>query len=181
MADSLDSLFARMEASRGDRPLPPVDAWQPERTGDSHLKIDRNCQWYYRGSPITRPAMVRLFSTILRRDDDGFVLVTPVEKLTIDVEDAPFLATAVEQRGSGQSAQLAFLTNVDEIIIADAQHPIAVHETSAGPKPYLRVRGRLDALISRPVYYELVAMGEEHEPHRLSVVSAGTRFTLGEF
>ncbi len=181
MADSIDSLFARIEASRGDRPLPPVDAWHPDRSGESHLKIDRNCHWYYRGSLIARPAMVRLFSTILRRDDDGFVLVTPAEKLTIEVEDAPFLATAVEQRGAGESRQLAFLTNVGEVIIADAQHPITVRETSAGPKPYLRVRGRLDALISRPVYYELVAMGEQHEPHRLSIMSAGARFSLGEF
>ncbi|NJN51500.1 MAG: DUF1285 domain-containing protein [Gammaproteobacteria bacterium] len=166
---------------RATEALPPVARWHPERSGDSDIAIDRHGQWHYRGSLISRPEMVRLFSTILRRDTDGFVLVTPVEKLYVAVEDAPFIATALEQRGTADAAELAFLTNVGDVVIADREHPIDVRVGEKGPKPYVRVRGGLDALIARPVYYALIALGEEREPGRLSVMSAGCRFTIGDY
>ncbi len=178
---TLDSLFARLEAARNDGSvLPPVERWHPERSGDSHITIARDGRWYYRDSLIQRPEMVRLFSTILRRDDDGYVLVTPAEKLAVQVEDAPFVATAVERRGEGDSMDLAFLTNVGDVVVADADHRIEVRAGERGPKPYLHVRAGLEALIARPVYYELVELARERVPGQYSVVSAGTQFMLGE-
>ena len=142
-----------------EKKLPPVDKWNPSHCGDSEMRIARDGIWYHQGSPIGRQAMVRLFSTILRREPDGrFVLVTPVEKLDIEVEDAPFLAVELKAEGEGESASLAFRLNTGDLVVAGPDHPLRFQEGPEGPHPYLRVRGGLDALVVRPVYYELAEL-----------------------
>ncbi len=139
-----------------EKKLPPVDKWNPSHCGDSEMRIARDGIWYHQGSPIGRQAMVRLFSTILRREPDGrFVLVTPVEKLDIHVEDAPFVAVELKAEGQGEAASLAFRLNTGDLVIAGADHPLRFEAAPEGPHPYLQVRGGLDALVARPVYYEL--------------------------
>ncbi|HEX4737626.1 MAG TPA: DUF1285 domain-containing protein [Allosphingosinicella sp.] len=147
--------------------LPPVESWNPDHCGDSFMRIARDGIWYHEGSPIGRPAMVRLFSTILRREPDGsYVLVTPVEKLDIAVEDAPFIAVEVKSDGEGRDRNLAFRLNNDDLIVAGPAHPLRFAGGEDGPHPYLHVRGDLEALVARSVYYELaeLALAEGAEP-----------------
>lgn len=142
-----------------ERRLPPVEQWNPTHCGDSEMRIARDGTWYHQGSPIGRPAMVRLFSTILRREADGrFVLVTPVEKLDVAVEDAPFVAVELKAEGRGEAATLAFRLNTGDVVVAGPDHPLRFEDGPEGPHPYLLVRGRLEALIARPVYYELAEL-----------------------
>jgi hypothetical protein len=150
-----------------EKKLPPVDQWNPDHCGHSDMRIARDGTWIHQGSPIGRQAMVRLFSTILRREADGsFVLVTPVEKLSIDVEDAPFVAVEVKSDGEGQDRNLAFRLNTGDIVPAGPDHPLSIRQGEDGPHPYLRVRGGLEALIARSVYYELanIALEEDADP-----------------
>jgi uncharacterized protein len=136
--------------------LPPVESWNPTHCGHSDMRIARDGTWFHQGSPIGRPAMVKLFSTILRREPDGsFVLVTPVEKLTIDVEDAPFLAVELKSEGTGEERRLAFRLNTGDLIVAGADHPLRFEQREDGPHPCLLVRKGLEALVARPLYYEL--------------------------
>ncbi|MBU6155810.1 MAG: DUF1285 domain-containing protein [Alphaproteobacteria bacterium] len=168
------------------RKLPPVEQWNPPFCGDLDIRIGVDGTWFYLGTPIGRPGLVRLFSTILRRDVDGkHYLVTPVEKVGIRVDDAPFIAVRVDARGSGDAQELAFSTNVGDSVVADAEHPLTVHTDPADftPRPYLRVRGRLDALVSRAVFYELVSMAETRQTPagaELGVTSRGVFFPLGK-
>jgi len=147
--------------------LPPVESWNPARCGDSEMRIARDGSWFHQGAPIGRPAMVRLFSTILRREpDDAYVLVTPAEKLVIAVEDAPFVAVEVKSEGEGDRRRLAFRLNTGDLVVAGPDHGLRFEEHDDGPHPYLMVRRGLEALIARAVYYELVeiALSEEAEP-----------------
>jgi uncharacterized protein len=147
--------------------LPPVERWNPEHCGDSEMRIARDGTWFHQGSPIGRPAMVRLFSTILRREPDGrHVLVTPVEKLDIAVEDAAFVAVEMRSEGEGRERRLAFRLNTGELVVAGPGHPLRFAEGEDGPHPYLAVRGGLEALVARPVYYELanLALAEGGAP-----------------
>jgi hypothetical protein len=142
-----------------EKKLPPVEKWNPTHCGDSEMRIARDGTWFHQGSPIGRQAMVRLFSTILRREPDGrFVLVTPVEMLDIEVEDAPFVAVELKAEGEGESASLAFRLNTGDVVIAGPGHALRFEPGPEGPLPYLRVRGGLDALVARPVYYELAEL-----------------------
>lgn len=146
--------------------LPPVDEWNPPLGGDMDMLITRNGTWFYRGTPIERETMVRLFSTILRREeDDHYYLVTPAEKWRIQVEDAPFLAVLLTQKGAGREQQLRFITNVGDEVTAGPEHPIRVDYASAGgePSPYVHIRARLWALISRSVFLQLAELGEERD------------------
>ncbi len=163
-----------------DRKLPPVAQWNPDHCGDSEMRIARDGTWFHQGSPIGRQAMVRLFSTILRREADGsFVLVTPVEKLAIAVEDAPFVAVEVKVEGEGRDRALAFRLNTGDIVAADADHPIRIAVRADGPHPYLHVRGGLDALIVRSVYYELANLALDGEGDESpGVWSRGSFFPL---
>lgn len=162
-----------------ERKLPPVAQWNPSHCGHSDMRIARDGSWYHQGSPITRPAMVRLFSTILRREEDGsYVLVTPVEKLDIDVEDAPFVAREMRVSGTGSAMQLAFRLNEDSFVSAGPKNTIRVVEGPDGPRPYLHVRDGLDALISRAIYYELVQLALENSSTPPGVWSNGTFFSL---
>ena len=153
-----------------------MDKWQPTHCGDSAMRIARDGSWYHEDSPIGRPEMVRLFSTILRREPDGsFVLVTPVEKLAIEVEDAPFVAVELRSEGEGRKRSLVFRLNTGDLVIAGPAHRLRFE---AGPHPCLEVRGGLDALVARPVYYELAerALAEGATPPGLW--SGGEFFAL---
>ena len=172
-----ESLFARLAAAR-DAKLPPVSRWHPDRTGDSGMRIGRDGRWYYLNSEIRRPEMVRLFSTILRRDGDTTHLVTPAEKLAIEIEDAPFVAVDVERRGEGKDQILVFLTNVGDLVVADAAHPIQLRGMTPDARPYVLVRDALDALISRPVFYRLAEMAVAGPAGSLGVWSSGAFFPL---
>jgi len=175
--DDLSSLsladIARLaEAKR----LPPVEKWNPSHCGDSAMRIGRDGTWFHEGSPIGRPAMVRLFSTILRREPDGgFVLVTPVEKLSIQVDDAPFVAVELKSEGEREARTLAFRLNTGDVIVAGPEHRLRFE---SGPHPYVEVRRGLDALVARPVYYELaeIALAEGARPP--GVWSEGAFFAL---
>ena len=173
---SLAEIVALAETKR----LPPVDQWNPSHCGHSGMRIARDGTWFHEGSPIGRAAMVRLFSTILRREQDGrFVLVTPVEKLDIDVEDAPFTAVELKSEGEGEARSLAFRLNTGDMVVAGPDHPLRFDERGHGPHPYLLVRSGLEALVARSVYYELaeIALGEGAEP--AGVWSNGAFFPLG--
>lgn len=161
MAESLTDLsglsLAEIARLAEDAKLPPVASWNPTHCGDSEMRIARDGTWFHQGSPIGRPAMVKLFSTILRREADGtYVLVTPVEKLDIEVEDAPFVAVEVKSEGTGQGRRLAFRLNTGDLVIAGPDHALRFEPKEDGPHPYLLVRDGLEALVTRSVYYELV-------------------------
>ncbi len=167
------------------RALPPIERWNPADCGEIDMRIARDGTWFYLGTPIGRPALVRLFSTILRREPDGrYVLVTPVEKVGIKVEDVPFIAVSVDVEGNGHDQKLKFLTNVGDEAVAGAEHQLRVTFREDGePRPYVHVRGALEARIARPVFYELVAMAEEKigadGRRELGVWSCGRYFPLG--
>lgn len=165
-----------------ERRLPPVEQWDPQHCGDSEMRIAADGTWFHQGSPIGRQEMVRLFSTILRREPDGgFVLVTPVEKLDIEVEDAPFVAIELVSEGSGQDRRLAFRLNTGDVVLADADHPLEIRGSRDEPRPYLHVRGGLEALIARSVYYELagIAIEEQEKPDAtVGLWSCGAFFPL---
>ncbi len=147
------------------RGLPPVHLWNPPFCGDLDMRIARDGTWFYYGSPIKRERMVRLFSTILRHDDDGkFYLVTPVEKIGIKVDDAPFVAIDMDVEGTGEEQVLRFRTNVGDETVAGSDHPIHMEFQSETkePAPYVHVRDRLEALINRAVYYRMVDLAVEH-------------------
>ncbi len=176
-----DLFAAEARRASGKKGLPPVHLWTPEFCGDIDMRIRRDGSWDYMGTAIARPAMVRLFSTILRHDDDGrYYLVTPVEKVGIQVDDAPFVAVELRREGRGRDQILHFRTNVDDVVILDSSHPLRVEFAPDGePSPYILVRDRLEALISRAVYYELAEMVEEIGG-RYGVWSSGIFFALGE-
>jgi hypothetical protein len=140
----------------------PVHLWNPERCGALDLVIKQDGTWLYQGTPIARPALVKLFSTVLRRDPDGYVLVTPAEKLSIAVEDAPFVAVEMASEGDGADRCVRFRTNVDEVVDVGPGHPLRFEEDSVGGfRPYVHVRSDLWALVARSAVYDLVELGEE--------------------
>jgi hypothetical protein len=143
------------------------------------MRIARDGTWYHQGAPIGRPAMVRLFSTILRREPDGsFVLVTPVEKLAITVEDAPFVAVELKSEGEGARRRLAFRLNTGDVIVAGPDRPIRLKPGEEGPHPYVEVRPGLDALVARPVYYELAELALDEGARPPGLWSGGAFFPL---
>jgi hypothetical protein len=171
--------LAEVARAVAERRLPPVDQWNPGRCGDSEMRIARDGTWYHQGSPIGRPAMVRLFSTVLRREPDGsHVLVTPVEKLDIEVEDAAFVAVALKADGDGRDACLAFQLNTGDLVTAGPEHPLRFAEGEDGPRPYIHVRGGLEALVARPVYYELAERALAGDDPLPGVWSGGAFFPL---
>jgi hypothetical protein len=159
--------LAQLQALIDARKLPPVDEWDPPHCGHSGMRIARNGTWFHNGSPIRRPAMVRLFSTVLRREPDGsHVLVTPVEKLEIDVEATAFRAVEMETDGHGTERRIAFRLDSGDAVIAGPDHPLSLVSGEPGTSPRVGVRHGLEAELSRPVYYELadVALAEGAEP-----------------
>lgn len=171
--------FAELQALIGARRLPPVDRWNPDRCGDSGMRIARDGTWYHAGAPIRRPAMVRLFSTVLRREPDGrHVLVTPVEKLDIEVESTAFRAVEMHSEGAGASRSIAFGLDSGDAVILGADHPLDLVETKSGPSPRIQVRHGLEAELTRSVYYELaeLALVEGGDPP--GIWSNGAFFAL---
>ena len=163
-AAGLEALVAR--AARAGKGAPPVERWNPAYCGELDMEIKRDGTWFYLGTPIGRQALVQLFSSVLRKDEDGQTyLVTPVEKIAIRVEDAPFVAVEVNQSQRDGENVLTFRTNVGDVIEAGPDNPLRFAEEveTGGLKPYLLVRGRLEALVNRAVTYELAALGEEVE------------------
>lgn len=183
-AAGLAALISRAGAETGGRGLPPVERWNPPFCGDIDMEIRADGTWFYLGTPIGRAPLVRLFSTVLRKDEDGKVyLVTPVEKVGIRVVDAPFLAVEMNASGEGEGQKLTFRTNVGDVVEAGREHPLrfVIEGENSELKPYLLVRGRLEALVSRAMMYELVGLGETIEIDSVkmfAVRSGGTVFPV---
>ena len=181
----LDSLMLAAGTAAGPR---PVESWTPPYCGDIGLAIDAGGAWSYQGSPIGRPAMVKLFASILRKDADGKTyLVTPAEKVDVRVADAPFLAVEMAVTGEGHGQSLTFRTNVDDVVMVDAAHPLrfAEQHPTGGLKPYILVRGRLEALVTRAVYADLVVLavpggdaGQTADATNLGIWSGGVWWEL---
>jgi hypothetical protein len=171
--------LAELQQLIDERRLPPVDQWHPQRCGDSGMRIARDGTWYHDGSPIRRSAMVRLFSTVLRREPDGrHVLVTPVEKLDIDVECTAFRAVEMTREGEGRDQRIGFRLDSGDALILDPDHPLHLIETPTGPSPRILVRHGLEAELTRPVYYELAEVALTGGDDPSGVWSGGAFFPL---
>ena len=161
-AGNLLAGLKEVEKASGKRGMPPVHLWNPPFCGDIDMRIAQDGLWYYLNSPIGRKPLMKLFASVLRHDEDGkYYLVTPVEKCGIRVDDAPFVAIRMNVAGKGHNQAITFETNTDDIVTIDVAHPmrVAVEEGTDGLKPYVLVRGRLEALVSRALFYDLVALG----------------------
>lgn len=175
----LESLAAQI----GRQQTPPVERWNPPYCGDLDMRIAADGTWFYLGTPIGRPALVRLFASVLKREEGRHYLVTPVEKVGIKVDDAPFMAVEMEVERRGPERVLVFRTNVDDVVRCDAEHPLRFEpETGTGGiKPYLHVRRELWAKVTRALFFDLVELGEvrEQDGARLfGVRSAGVFFPI---
>ncbi len=161
---SAEGIAAAARAASG-RGLPPVERWNPPVCGDLDMRIARDGTWFYLGTPIGRFELVKLFSSILRKDGEKYFLVTPVEMVGITVDDAPFVAIDFEAEGAGPDQLLTFQTHVGDFAVAGPEHPIRVvrDPQSGEPSPYIHVRANLEALIDRKSFYRLVELGAHHE------------------
>ena len=168
----------------GGKGLPPVHLWNPPFCGDLDMRIASDGTWFYMGTPIGRTALVRLFSTILKREGDKHFLVTPVEKVGIRVDDAPFLAVEMQKKRDSRGSLLRFRTNVDDWVDCDAAHRLRFEAAAdGGLTPYLHVRAELWAKVTRALYYDLVDMGEERMvdgQEKFGVESAGEFFPMAD-
>ncbi|MDM3884547.1 DUF1285 domain-containing protein [Pseudomonas sp. BCRC 81390] len=176
-----NDLLAQVPKVKG---LPPVHLWNPDFCGDIDMRIARDGTWYYLGTPIGRKPMVRLFSTIIRRDGDAYYLVTPVEKVGIRVDDAPFVAVALDVQGEGEQQVLRFTSNVEDQVEAGPANPLRVvtDPQTQEPSPYVLMRSNLDALIHRNVFYQLVELAVPREidgEEWLGVWSHGVFYPIG--
>ncbi|WP_291072552.1 DUF1285 domain-containing protein [Hyphomonas sp.] len=180
-----ETLKAILPDGKVDGKLPPVHLWNPERSADINMEIRADGSWWHEGDPINRERLVKLFSRILRKDEDGSVwLVTPYEKVIVHVADAPFLAVRVERAGeAGPQQSLAFVTNLGDVTLAGPDAPLRVETDpeTGEPSPYVLVRGQLEAKLARPVFYELANMAEPAPDgsDMLGVWSQGVFFPLG--
>ncbi len=176
---SAESLASAAKAA-GKKGPPPVHLWDPPFCGDLDMEIRRDGTWFYLGTPIGRHALVKLFSSILKREGDDYFLVTPVEKVGIRVEDAPFVAVDFDAEGAGRDQTLTFRTHVEDEVLAGPDHPIRVERDAqtGEPSPYILIRRNLEALIDRKSFYRLVELGahEAHEGARWFGLWSGGRF-----
>src|SRR3954462_3378729 len=163
-AGALERLSAALGEVARRKGLPPVERWNPAYCGEIDMRIAADGTWFYNGTPIGRPALVKLFASILRKDPERHVLVTPVERVGITVEDAPLQAVEMALDGTGEGRQIAFRTNVDDLVQVGAAHPLRFErDREGGIKPYVLVRGELWARVTRALAYDLIDMGEERE------------------
>ena len=179
-ANRLESLAAALGKQRGPA---PVHLWDAPFCGDLDMRIAADGTWHYLGSPIGRPAMVRLFASVLKREGDSYFLVTPAEKVGIKVDDAPFLAVEMETQGAGAERTMIFRTNVDDVVRCDAEHSLRFEPEAGtgGIKPYIHVRRDLWALVTRALFFDLVALGETRTldgREMFGVASAGSFFPM---
>ncbi|MDX2276821.1 MAG: DUF1285 domain-containing protein [Hyphomonadaceae bacterium] len=166
--------------TNGGRDPPPVERWNPAHCGDIGMEILADGTWKHEGTRITRESLVRLFASILRKDEDGETyLVTPVEKIIVRVADAPFTAIRVDRDGAGESQTLAFTTNVGDVVTAGPANPIRVSYSADEPRPYILVRGKLEARILRAPFYEMVEWAELRDG-KLGLWSGGAWFEIGK-
>ena len=168
--DALAALIAR--AGSKNRGLPPVEKWNPPYCGEIDMRIASDGLWYYMGSPIGRESLVNLFSTVLRKDADGcHYLVTPVEKIGIKVEDAAFLAVELATEGNGQNQNITIRTKQGDVVKVGTEHPLRFERDDGndGLKPYVLVRGRLEARFARPLLYELVELSEKKQINEIDM------------
>ena len=185
---NIEGLTVAAQKANGAAPdgkgLPPVHLWNPPFCGDLDMRIASDGTWFYMGTPIGRPALVRLFSTILPREGDKHFLVTPVEKVGIRVDDAPFLAVEMQSETSAGKRRLRFRTNVDDWVDCDSAHRLRFEASrDGGLTPYLHVRADLWAKVTRALYYDLVEMGEERMIEgrpMFGVESAGEFFAMAD-
>jgi hypothetical protein len=178
---SLEQLMAALKAQGGGsgKGLPPVDQWNPAYCGEAGFEILRDGTWKHEGTRITRESLVKLFASILRKDEDGLTyLVTPVEKIRVDVEDAPFVAIRIDRHGEGEAQTILVTTNVGDVVSVGSEHPLRVTQVGDEPRPYVLVRGRLEARILRAPFYELVEWAERRDG-KLGVWSGGMWWELG--
>lgn len=189
-SDAQDRLLDQLDAEEGTKSsegkLPPVHLWNPQFSGDMDMRITREGEWLYQGSPITRQPMVNLFSTILKLEEGSYYLVTPVEKFRIQVDVLPFVAVEMKLENQGSPTQtLWFKTNVGDWVAVDKDHDLKVEEGDDGePIPSIHVRSGLRALIHRNVFYELVEMAtsvSQGETNKLVIHSGGEDYCLGEY
>ncbi len=178
----LDDIFAAIEA--GDAASAAKREWNPSRSGEIDIRIAADGTWYHEGRAFQRDALLRLFANVLRREGDDYYLVTPAEKLRIRVDDAPFVAGLVERVDEGGRAAIVLTTNTGERIPLDADHPLRIETDphSGEPRPYLRLRDGLDALIGRGAFYDLIQLADENERDGrrvLEIKSLGTSFEIG--
>jgi hypothetical protein len=179
---SLDGIAAAVRGQAG-RQAPPVHLWNPPYCGDLDIRIASDGTWFYLGTPIGRAPLVRLFASVLKREGDKYFLVTPVEKIGIIVDDVPFLAVEMQREDTPSGQRLHFRTNVDDWVTCDAAHALRFEreETSGGLKPYLHVRSDLWAKVTRPLFYDLVELGEERDldgERMFGVASGGVFFPM---
>jgi hypothetical protein len=185
-AASLADLISTLQSEAGlekPRSLPPVHLWNPSHCGDIGLEIRRDGSWWQSGVRFSRDKLVRLFSTILRRDADGYYLVTPHEKVVVKVEDAPFVGVRVDRHESDGHQVILVTTNVGDVVAVDAEHPLRVETDPATGEPstYVQVRGGLEARLGRPAWYELIGWAEPDEDAvTMSVRSSGRRYSVGK-
>jgi hypothetical protein len=178
-ASALSRLTEALGSDVARKGPPPVERWNPPYCGEIDMRIAADGSWHYMGTPINRAALVRLFSTVLRKDPERYVLVTPVERVGIVVEDAPFLAVEMAVEGEGTDRQIAFRTNVNDLVQVGPDNPLRFAEDAhGGVKPYVKVRGELWALVTRALALDLIAMAEERdvEGNRLFGVAVGGAF-----
>jgi len=178
--DARNPLQGLKEATAGGKSLPPVHLWNPPFCGDIDMRIAQDGTWFYMNSPIGRKPLFTLFSSVLRHDEDGkYYLVTPVEKCGIRVDDAPFVAIRMAVKGRGRQQLIRFETNVDDEVTVDHEHPLRFETevVTGGLKPYVLVRARLEALVSRALFYDLAALGRV-EGEWYGVWSAGEFFPM---
>jgi len=178
-SSGLDTL-AGAARKAGQKGAPPVHLWNPPFCGDLDMRIAADGTWFYRKTPIGRPALVKLFASVLWREGDKYFLKTPVEKVGITVDDAPFTAVEMKAEGEGAARTLAFRTNVDDWVVCGRDHALRFEpeQETGGLKPYLHVRRDLWALVTRALFYDLVELGEEREVdgRRMFGVSSGGEF-----
>ncbi|WP_419536223.1 DUF1285 domain-containing protein [Endozoicomonas sp.] len=180
-----ENIASNLEFLKKKKGLPPVHNWNPPFCGDIDMRISRDGRWHYNGSPIGRESMVKLFASVLRHDDDGhYYLVTPVEKVRIQVDDAPFVAISAEVRDGENGPEYVFSTNVGDEVVLDKEHPLVIkkYKDTGESVPYIRVRDRLNALVNRNVFYQLVEDASAVDVEggvELTISSQGREYSLG--
>jgi hypothetical protein len=179
--DALGRLGAALGPASRKGP-PPVDKWNPPYCGEIDMRIDAEGTWFYNGTPIGRPSLVRLFASVLRKDPERYVLVTPVERVGIAVADVPFIAVEMAIEGGGGDRRIAFRTNVDDLVQVDDEHPLRFEtDVGGGVKPYVKVRGGLWARVTRALTYDLIDLGETRdlgEAETFGVSAAGAFYPI---
>lgn len=181
----LSHIAALLRQHQGDsaRSIPPVDKWNPTYCGKMNLTVKSNGEWWHEGSKINREAMIKLFASVLWRENGNYFLKTPVEKIQIEVEDAPLLVTHIEEVTSDAKHYLTCVTQTGDVVVIDEQHPVFLRDYQGELRPYINVRWDLDALIHRNAFYHLLDSGEFVEQNGTTVVtltSGDFKFNLGE-